>query len=144
MNYLSSWSCTCSYATSIISRKMLTCALRTLLRSLKWKSYLENCAFNTLRQQMKRTWWEVLSQTFSSGAQKRNEINSFRQTNEETVFEGWERFKDMLRSCPRHGIHVCIQMETFYNGFVPSTRLMVDTSSEVHYWESPIKSVMIL
>lgn len=37
--------------------------------------------------------------------------------------------KDMLRRCPRHGIHVCIQMETFYNGFVPSTRLMVDASS---------------
>ncbi|KAH9698291.1 hypothetical protein KPL71_023958 [Citrus sinensis] len=31
--------------------------------------------------------------------------------------------------CPHHGIPYCIQLETFYNGLNPSTRLMVDASA---------------
>ena len=31
--------------------------------------------------------------------------------------------------CPHHGIPCCIQLETFYNGLNPSTRLMVDASA---------------
>jgi hypothetical protein len=35
----------------------------------------------------------------------------------------------MLRQCPHHGIQVCIQLETFYNGLTPSSRNMLDASS---------------
>lgn len=45
------------------------------------------------------------------------------------MFEVWQKFKDLLRQCPHHGIHVSVQMETFYNELVPSTRLMVDATS---------------
>jgi len=62
-------------------------------------------------------------------ARKRSDITSFRPTNEKTLFESWERYKDLLRRCPHHGIHAFIQMETFYNGLVPSTRLMLDAYS---------------
>ena len=44
------------------------------------------------------------------------------------MYEAWERFKELLRSCPHHSIPWCIQLETFYNGLNPSTRLMVDAS----------------
>ena len=37
-------------------------------------------------------------------AKKRNDITSFMQTNEETLFEAWGRYKDMLRMCPCNGI----------------------------------------
>ncbi|KAH9725431.1 hypothetical protein KPL70_007875 [Citrus sinensis] len=43
-----------------------------------------------------------------------------------SLYEAWERFKELLRRCPHHGIPCCIQLETFYNGLNPSTRLMVD------------------
>ncbi|KAH9725430.1 hypothetical protein KPL70_007875 [Citrus sinensis] len=36
------------------------------------------------------------------------------------------RDRELLRRCPHHGIPCCIQLETFYNGLNPSTRLMVD------------------
>ncbi|KAH9680288.1 hypothetical protein KPL71_026499 [Citrus sinensis] len=39
-----------------------------------------------------------------------------------------ERFKELLRRCPHHGIPCCIQLETFYNGLNLSTMLMVDAS----------------
>ena len=43
------------------------------------------------------------------------------------MYDAWERFKELLRKCHHHGIPCCIQIETFYNGLNPSTRLMVDT-----------------
>ncbi|KAH9681200.1 hypothetical protein KPL71_026880 [Citrus sinensis] len=59
----------------------------------------------------------------------RNEITSFYQLEDESLYEAWERFKELLRRCPHHGIPCCIQLETFYNGLNPSTRLMVDASA---------------
>ncbi|KAH9743537.1 hypothetical protein KPL70_003340 [Citrus sinensis] len=61
--------------------------------------------------------------------QLRNEITSFHQLEDESLYEAWEKFKELLRRCSHHGIPCCIQLETFYNGLNPSTRLMVDASS---------------
>ncbi|KAH9671338.1 hypothetical protein KPL70_017334 [Citrus sinensis] len=58
-----------------------------------------------------------------------NEITSFHQLEDESLYEAWEKFKELLRRCPHHGIPCCIQLETFYNGLNPSTRLMVDASA---------------
>ncbi|GKF64673.1 reverse transcriptase domain-containing protein, partial [Tanacetum coccineum] len=33
----------------------------------------------------------------------RNEISNFQQRFEETFYEAWDRFKDLLRACPHHG-----------------------------------------
>lgn len=59
-----------------------------------------------------------------------NEITSFRKQEDESLFEAWERFKEILRKSPHHGIPICIQMETFHNGLVPQSKLMLDASSE--------------
>ena len=59
----------------------------------------------------------------------RNEITSFHQLEDESLYEACERFKELLKRCPHHGIPCCIQLETFYNGLNPSTRLMVDASA---------------
>ncbi|KAH9679769.1 hypothetical protein KPL71_026264 [Citrus sinensis] len=58
-----------------------------------------------------------------------NEITSFHKLEDESLYEAWERFKELLRRCSHHGIPCCIQLETFYNGLNPSTRLMVDASA---------------
>lgn len=59
----------------------------------------------------------------------RNEITSFYQPEDESLYNAWERFKKLLRKCPHHGIPCCIQLETFYNGLNSSTRLMVYASA---------------
>ncbi|GJS03980.1 reverse transcriptase domain-containing protein [Tanacetum coccineum] len=46
----------------------------------------------------------------------KNEISRFTQKFEETFSEAWERFKEMLRACPRHGFTELTQVDTFYNG----------------------------
>ncbi|GJS46662.1 reverse transcriptase domain-containing protein [Tanacetum coccineum] len=45
----------------------------------------------------------------------RNEITRFQQRFDESFYEAWDRFNDLLRACPRHGFLELHQLDTFYN-----------------------------
>nr|GFC31279.1 reverse transcriptase domain-containing protein [Tanacetum cinerariifolium] len=45
----------------------------------------------------------------------RNEITRFQQRFDESFYEAWERFNDLLRACPHHGFFELHQLDTFYN-----------------------------
>nr|GFB20138.1 hypothetical protein [Tanacetum cinerariifolium] len=45
----------------------------------------------------------------------RNEITRFQQRFDESFFEAWDRFSDLLRTCPHHGFFELHQLDTFYN-----------------------------
>ncbi|KAI3704170.1 hypothetical protein L1987_74385 [Smallanthus sonchifolius] len=56
------------------------------------------------------TTWDDLAQKFlmkyfppAKTAKLRNDITTFTQDDGESLYEAWERFKDMLRKCPHHG-----------------------------------------
>ena len=79
------------------------------------------------------TTWNELADKFlmkyfplTKNAKLQNEITSFHQLEDDSLYEVWERFKELLRRCPHHGIPCCVQLETFYNRLNPITRLMVD------------------
>ena len=40
----------------------------------------------------------------------RNEISSFVQMESETLYDAWERFKELLRKCPHHGLPIWLQV----------------------------------
>nr|GEU39708.1 RNA-directed DNA polymerase, eukaryota [Tanacetum cinerariifolium] len=44
----------------------------------------------------------------------RNEITNFQQQFNESFSEAWDRFKDLLRACPRHGFSELHQLDMFY------------------------------
>ncbi|KAL5555033.1 hypothetical protein UlMin_037269 [Ulmus minor] len=82
------------------------------------------------------TTWDELVHKFLSKffppaktAKLRNEITSFTQYDQESLYEAWERFKEMLRKCPHHGISIWLQVSTFYNGLVSNYRAMIDAAS---------------
>ena len=82
------------------------------------------------------TTWNELADKFLmkyfpliKNAKLRNEITSFHQLEDESLYEALERFKELLRRCLHYGILYCIQLEIFYNGLNHSTRLMVDAST---------------
>jgi len=57
------------------------------------------------------TIWDELTKAFlakffppSNMASLRNQISSFTQKEDETLYEAWERFKDLLTLCPHHGL----------------------------------------
>ncbi|XP_022960432.1 uncharacterized protein LOC111461168 [Cucurbita moschata] len=94
------------------------------------KSWLNTLAPRTIDS------WNSLAEKFlikyfppTRNARFRNEIVAFQQFEDETLSEAWERFKEMLRKCPHHGLPHCIQMETFYNGLNIATKQVVDASA---------------
>ncbi|GKD34706.1 reverse transcriptase domain-containing protein [Tanacetum coccineum] len=44
----------------------------------------------------------------------RNEITGFQQRFDESFYEVWDRFNDLLRACPHHGFLEIHQLDTFY------------------------------
>ncbi|XP_062085597.1 uncharacterized protein LOC133791695 [Humulus lupulus] len=90
---------------------------------------------NTLPSNPVTTWHELVEKCLmkyfppTKNAKFRNEIVSFQQLEDESVCDAWERFKELLRKCPHHGIPHCIQMETFYNVLNASTRMVLDAST---------------
>nr|GEU78689.1 reverse transcriptase domain-containing protein [Tanacetum cinerariifolium] len=45
----------------------------------------------------------------------RNEIMRFQQKFDESFYEAWDRFNDLLRACAHHGFFELHQLDTFYN-----------------------------
>ncbi|GJW96932.1 reverse transcriptase domain-containing protein [Tanacetum coccineum] len=66
--------------------------------------------------------WDDLASKFinkcfplSKTTNLRNEITRFQQRFDETFYEAWDRFNDLLRACPHHGFLELHQLDTFYN-----------------------------
>ncbi|KAK8990156.1 hypothetical protein V6N11_008671 [Hibiscus sabdariffa] len=66
-----------------------------------------------------------------------NEITSFRQEDEEAMHEAWERYRDLFRSCPMHGLPEWTQVSIFYNFVNTSTRMMLDASANGTFLDKP-------
>ncbi|GJX90419.1 reverse transcriptase domain-containing protein [Tanacetum coccineum] len=45
----------------------------------------------------------------------RNKITRFQQRFDESFYEAWDRFNDLLRACPHHGFLELHQLDMFYN-----------------------------
>ncbi|XP_062103914.1 uncharacterized protein LOC133815042 [Humulus lupulus] len=65
----------------------------------------------------------------SKTSQLRAEITQFRQMDFEQLYEAWDRFKEMLRKCPQHGIEDWFQVQLFYNRLNGPTRSHIDATS---------------
>ena len=80
--------------------------------------------------------WAELSQAFlnkyfpaTKTAKLRESITKFQQQYEESLYEAWERFKDLVRRCPHHGLPEWLVVQTFYQGISPQTRLSLDAAA---------------
>jgi len=80
--------------------------------------------------------WEELTKAFltkffppSKTASQRNQITSFIQREDETLYEAWERFKDILRLCSHHGLQKWMVVQTFYNRVTQPVRSMIDAAA---------------
>ncbi|GJS47952.1 reverse transcriptase domain-containing protein [Tanacetum coccineum] len=54
----------------------------------------------------------------------RNEITRFQQRFDETFYEAWDRFNDLLRACPHHGFSD--EVRAFYPGISPDVAELKD------------------
>ena len=82
------------------------------------------------------TTWEELTKAFlakffplSKTASLHNQITSFTQREDESLYEAWERFKDLLRLCPYHGSQKRMVGQTFYNEVIQLVRSMINAAT---------------
>lgn len=82
-----------------------------------------------------RTWDDVtrafLKRFYSQKktAEVRALIQGFRQKGGETLYEAWERFKDLQRECPHHDIPTYQLLQIFYGGLSPQGKTSLDAGA---------------
>ncbi|XP_073288032.1 uncharacterized protein [Primulina huaijiensis] len=59
----------------------------------------------------------------------RSDITTFAQFDQESLYEAWERFKDLLRRCPHHELPLGLVVQTFYYGLLTPNRTMIDVAA---------------
>ncbi|XP_052116512.1 uncharacterized protein LOC127746651 [Arachis duranensis] len=59
----------------------------------------------------------------------RAEVQTFRQQDRETLYEAWERFKDLTRRCPPEMFNEWVKLHIFYEGLSYEVKKAVDHSS---------------
>ncbi|XP_048491553.1 uncharacterized protein LOC125492860 [Beta vulgaris subsp. vulgaris] len=59
----------------------------------------------------------------------RNELATFEQDDDESLYEAWRRFLRLQRQCPHHGIPEWMLIQTFYNGLTHEFRIYIDAAS---------------
>ncbi|GJY90834.1 ribonuclease H-like domain, reverse transcriptase, RNA-dependent DNA polymerase [Tanacetum coccineum] len=82
--------------------------------------------------------WEDLKTKFLSKycppartAKKMEEINNFQQEPDETLYQAWERFKELLMKCPQHYWTEMLEVILFYNGLDVPTRQILDSKGAI-------------
>ncbi|GJU02985.1 reverse transcriptase domain-containing protein, partial [Tanacetum coccineum] len=72
----------------------------------------------------------------------RNEISNFQQRFDESFYDAWDRFKDLLRACPHHGFTELHQLDTFYNGLNPSDQDSLNSAAGGNLLERSTQGVL--
>ncbi|GKE73023.1 zf-CCHC domain-containing protein [Tanacetum coccineum] len=68
------------------------------------------------------------------------DINNFQQEPDETLYQAWERFKELLKKCPQHYLTEMQEVILFYNGLEVTTRQILD--SKEHLGQEVLKLLM--
>ena len=92
-----------------------------------WLYYLPSGSITTWNE-MKKQFLEKFFPA-SRAANIRKEICGIRQMTGETLYEYWERFKQLCTSCPQHQIHEQLLIQYFYDGLLTMDRNMIDAAS---------------
>ena len=89
--------------------------------------------------------WDKLAEAFlnkffppKKTAEIRDKINGFRVKEGESLWESWERFKELLNSCPHHGIDKWLLLQNFYLSLDPPNRGLLDNSSQGALMNLPV------
>jgi len=95
-------------------------------RAKEWLNFVPTSSITT---------WNDLAQNFLSKyflsakmAKLRNDITTFSQFGNESLYDSWERFKELLMKCPYHGLPISMQVQIFYSGINQSSRSMLDAT----------------
>ncbi|GJU46033.1 ribonuclease H-like domain-containing protein [Tanacetum coccineum] len=91
----------------------------------RWKNMLPVGSIST---------WDLLEKAFImkfcpplKTAKKLEEIRNFKQGVDETLYQAWERYNDLLFRCPQYDLNNHQKVQIFYKGLEIPSRKMVDS-----------------
>ena len=90
--------------------------------------------FDSLPYGSVNTWEELmeayLSRFFppSLTSERRGEITTFKQGEDESLYTAWERYKRLLKRCPMHEIDLKTQMDIFYHSMNYTSKGIIDAA----------------
>nr|GFA32879.1 reverse transcriptase domain-containing protein [Tanacetum cinerariifolium] len=97
------------------------------------------------------TTWEDLVSKFinelfppSRTTSLRNEISNFQQRFDESFHEAWDRYKDLLRACPRPSFTELHQLDTFHNGLNLTDQDSLNATAGGNLLERSIQDVLTI
>ena len=61
-------------------------------------------------------------------SERRREITTFKQGEDESLYTAWERYKRLLKRCPMHGIDLKTQMDIFYHSMNYTSKGIIDAA----------------
>ncbi|GJT61510.1 reverse transcriptase domain-containing protein [Tanacetum coccineum] len=73
----------------------------------------------------------------------RNEITRFQQKFDETFYEAWDRFNDLLRGCPHHGFSELHQLDTFYNALNSIDQDSLNSAAGANTASTPVSELFL-
>ncbi|XP_061341710.1 uncharacterized protein LOC133288036, partial [Gastrolobium bilobum] len=96
----------------------------------KAKEWLNSLPSNSI------TNWHTLAEKFimkfspsNKIVQTRGDIANFMQRDGETLVDVWERYKNLLKQCPNHGLPSWAVLQTLYNGLNTQNRALADSAA---------------
>ena len=107
---------------NVIKLQLFTFSLRDIAAS-----WFESLPYGSMRN------WEELVEAYLSrffppalNSKRRGEIIAVKQTEDESLYNAWERYKQLLRRCLMHGIE---HMDIFYHAMHYSSKGTIDAAS---------------
>ncbi|GJZ77792.1 hypothetical protein Tco_0642464 [Tanacetum coccineum] len=95
----------------------------------RWVDRLTPGAVNT---------WDLLKKAFiqrycppSKTAKRLEDIHNFKQEINESLYQAWERFNDLLYKCPTHDINSHQKVNIFYKGLSTMNRQLLDSQGPI-------------
>ena len=79
--------------------------------------------------------WEELDEAYLNRffpltltSERKEEIITFKQKEDESLFNAYEGYKQLLRRCPMHGIEQRTQMDSFYHAMNYTSKGIIDAA----------------
>nr|WP_164990771.1 hypothetical protein [Pseudomonas protegens] len=112
----------------------LNCSMNTIRLKLfpfslkdKAKTWLQNLRPGSIRawDEMQQQFLKKFFPSHRTNSFKR-QITTFTQKPGETFYKCWDRYRDLLSTCPHHGFETWRLVSHFYEGLTPKDRQMVE------------------
>ncbi|KAF7823776.1 uncharacterized protein G2W53_021920 [Senna tora] len=93
-----------------------------------------------------KSWHYNFTKYFPPGktAKMRNDITPFVLLDNESLYEAWERFKELLRKCRHHGLPKWLHVQTFYNGLSSEIIMSIDAAAGGALMSKPVDATYTL